>query len=64
MRPWVLSLWLLTLALGQASASPLGRGLVIADAGNHRLVELDGWGRFARALVLPSPFRYTDDVFT
>ncbi|MER3536297.1 MAG: hypothetical protein C4301_02050 [Thermus sp.] len=61
--PWILLVSLLSLALGQTPTPPLGRGLVIADAGNHRLVELDGWGRFVRALVLPPPFRYTDDVF-
>ncbi|BCZ88052.1 hypothetical protein [Thermus thermophilus] len=42
---------------------PLGQGLVVADAGNHRLVELSGEGRLVRVVPLPSPFRYTDDVF-
>ncbi|GAB5602298.1 hypothetical protein FJNA_08230 [Thermus sp. FJN-A] len=42
---------------------PLDKGLVIADAGNHRLVELSGEGRLVRVVSLPAPFRYTDDVF-
>lgn len=52
-------------ALAQAPASPplLGQGLVIADAGNHRLVELDAQGKLTRILELGAPFRYTDDVF-
>ncbi|WP_208619955.1 hypothetical protein, partial [Thermus tenuipuniceus] len=37
--------------------------MVIADAGNHRLVELAGEGRLVRVVPLPRPFRYTDDVF-
>jgi len=63
-KSWgALFLGVLGLVLAQGPTPPLGRGLVIADAGNHRLVELDGWGRFVQAVVLPAPFRYTDDVF-
>ncbi|MGC8905030.1 hypothetical protein [Thermus sp.] len=62
MRRALLSLFLAlpTLALAQG---PLGKGLVVADAGNHRLVELSGEGRLVRIVPLPPPFRYTDDVF-
>lgn len=41
----------------------MDQGLIIADAGNHRLVELSGEGRLVRTVPLPQPFRYTDDVF-
>lgn len=57
-----LFLLLVASALAQA-AKPLGKGLVIADAGNHRLVELSGEGRLLRTIPLPRPFTYTDDVF-
>jgi len=56
--------WLpLVLALSLGLAAPLGKGLVIADAGNHRLVELSPEGKLVRTVPLPSSFRYTDDVF-
>ncbi|WP_243094676.1 hypothetical protein [Thermus thalpophilus] len=56
--------WLpLLLGFSLGVAAPLGKGLVIADAGNHRLVELSPEGRLVRTVPLPSPFRYTDDVF-
>ncbi len=56
--------FLLFLGLGVALASaPLGQGVVIADAGNNRLVELNGAGRLVRVVTLNPPFRYTDDVF-
>ncbi len=51
------------LALPLGLAAPLGKGLVIADAGNHRLVELSPEGKLVRTVPLPPPFRYTDDVF-
>jgi outer membrane protein assembly factor BamB len=60
MRKWIWALMAASLALAQG---PLGQGLVIADAGNHRLVELSGEGRLRRVVPLPPPFRYTDDVF-
>jgi hypothetical protein len=60
MRKWIWALMAASLALAQG---PLGQGLVIADAGNHRLVELSGEGRLKRVVPLPPPFRYTDDVF-
>ncbi|QWK21466.1 hypothetical protein [Thermus antranikianii] len=53
-------LGLLSLAWAKA---PLDKGVVIADAGNHRLVELAGEGRLVRLINLLRPFRYTDDVF-
>ncbi|GLV49250.1 hypothetical protein TJA_23520 [Thermus sp. LT1-2-5] len=60
MRLAGVSLALLSVALAGA---PLGKGLVVADAGNHRLVELSPEGQLVRTVPLPPPFRYTDDVF-
>lgn len=55
---------LVLLLVAPAFAAPLlGKGLVIADAGNRRLVELTGEGRLERIVPLPRPFAYTDDVF-
>ena len=62
MRPIALLPLLGLLSLAWAKG-PLDKGVVIADAGNHRLVELAGEGRLVRVIPLPRPFRYTDDVF-
>ncbi|MDM7325182.1 MAG: hypothetical protein P3W93_009470 [Thermus sp.] len=63
MRPRPLVYTLLVFLVPALAAKPLDKGLVIADAGNHRLVELSGEGRLVRIVPLPRPFRYTDDVF-
>lgn len=41
----------------------MDKGVVIADAGNHRLVVLSPEGKLLRTIPLPKPFTYTDDVF-